>query len=223
MISHHHKAIFVHIPKCAGQSIETAFLDDLGLSWKNRAPLLLRPNPDPKLGPPRLAHLLASEYVKFKYISQEQFNHYYKFSVIRSPISRLISTYNYLRSARGSGGFGLTFEEFLHEWLPAQFTLAGDYSELDNKYEGEYHFVRPQFDYLTGEDGELLVNQFFMLEDMSTSYSVIKLKCMLEAELKHINAPQEKVIRAKDLKPRDIKLIKKLYRLDFKLIDNSEI
>ena len=29
MLSDHHQTIFVHIPKAAGQSVETAFLDDL--------------------------------------------------------------------------------------------------------------------------------------------------------------------------------------------------
>ena len=32
MISHEHKTVFIHIPKCGGQSVETCFLDDLGLS-----------------------------------------------------------------------------------------------------------------------------------------------------------------------------------------------
>ena len=57
MISHPHRTVFVHIPKCGGQSIETAFLADLGLGWKSRAPLLMGANDRPELGPPRLSHL----------------------------------------------------------------------------------------------------------------------------------------------------------------------
>ena len=54
VISHEHRCVFVHIPKCAGQSIETVFLEDLGLDWSNRSILLLRPNECPDIGPPRL-------------------------------------------------------------------------------------------------------------------------------------------------------------------------
>ena len=63
MISHRHRCVFVHIPKVAGQSIEHVFLGWNGLNWKGRAPLLLRPNEDPRKGPPRLAHLRAQDYV----------------------------------------------------------------------------------------------------------------------------------------------------------------
>ena len=44
------------------------FLDDLSLDWMSRAPLLLRANDVTEVGPPRLAHLLASEYIRLKYL-----------------------------------------------------------------------------------------------------------------------------------------------------------
>ena len=65
MISHHQKCVFVHIPKNAGQSIEHVFINLLELTWETRAPLLLRRNEHPELGPLRLAHLKAEEYVKY--------------------------------------------------------------------------------------------------------------------------------------------------------------
>ena len=37
MISLAHQCVFVHIPKCAGQSVETAFLNETSLAWKQRA------------------------------------------------------------------------------------------------------------------------------------------------------------------------------------------
>ena len=61
MISHRHQCVFVHVPKTAGISIEHVFLAQYGLTWDERAPLLLRFNPDPALGPERLGHLTATD------------------------------------------------------------------------------------------------------------------------------------------------------------------
>ena len=59
MISIKHKTIFIHIPKCAGQSIEYLFLKDLGINWDQRINLLLRSKKFNERGPERLAHLYA--------------------------------------------------------------------------------------------------------------------------------------------------------------------
>ena len=82
MISIKHKIIFIHIPKCAGQSIENIFLRDLGLSWKERYPLLLRPRKANEKGPERLAHLYAEEYFKFGYISKENMISFLNFQLL---------------------------------------------------------------------------------------------------------------------------------------------
>src|SRR5689334_4209923 len=110
MISHRHRCLFIHIPKVAGQSIEEVFIRLHNLTWKTRAPLLLRRNDQPELGPPRLAHLKAIDYVRYCYVTPQEFNSYFKFSFIRNPWDRMVSFYKYLGKPQQQ-----SFKEFLLE------------------------------------------------------------------------------------------------------------
>lgn len=164
MICHHYKCLFVHIPKNAGQSIENVFLNLLDLKWETRAPLLLRHNDRPELGPPRLAHLKADEYVRFKYLSQEMFDDYFKFAFVRNPWSRMVSFYNYL-------GFNkkCDFKTFLVK-------------EFKNRiFKDRFWFVGPQSDFLYSADGKLLVNYIGRFEDLQNGFDYV---------CKEINLPQ---------------------------------
>ena len=68
----------------------------IGLEWETRAPLLLRLNDVPALGPPRLAHLKAHEYVEKKWMTPAQFDEYFKFAFVRNPWDRIASFYRFL-------------------------------------------------------------------------------------------------------------------------------
>jgi len=203
MISHPHKTIFIHIPKCAGQSIESAFLEDLGLDWSTRAPLLLRPNSNTKIGPPRLAHLTARQYVEYHYVSEELFKSYYSFSVLRDPIDRVISTYNYMNIKNKSGEFA-SWKTFLYNWLP-------------EKMKTKNFFVLPQSDYILDLSGEVMVNDLFMLNTLEEKFPVIKEKAMLRCDLGHVNISDKRVKRT-DLTEKDYKYIHDIYDVDFSLI-----
>lgn len=150
MISHNHKCIFVHIPKCGGQSVEHIFLNDLGLSWTHRSPLLMRPNDDPQVGPPRLAHLTYKQYISSCYISKSLWEQYLSFSIVRNPYSRVESFYKYL----GYKGV-VSFESFVCRWLPKIF--KGEMS----------WFLMPQYDYISDEEGGIAVNATIKLEELN--------------------------------------------------------
>ncbi len=170
MISHHHKCIFIHIPKNAGQSIEHAFLNLLDLDWNTRAPLLLRYNEQPELGPPRLAHLRAHEYIKYKYISQEIFDQYYKFSFVRNPWSRMISFYKYLGFEKKS-----SFNDF----------VQNDFRK--KLFKEKYWFIRPQHEFIYHE-GRLLVDFVGKFESLQEDFNILCEAIGLEpTSIPHVN------------------------------------
>jgi hypothetical protein len=170
MICHHHKCIFVHIPKTAGQSIECVFLQLLGLTWETRAPLLLRFNDRKDLGPPRLAHLKAREYLRYRYISKELFNFYFKFSIVRNPWSRIVSFYKYKKYYRIC-----TFKNFVMK-------------HLEKKIQKDHWFFGPQFDFIHNENGDIIVNFVGKFENINNDFRHICNSINIpEINLPHVN------------------------------------
>lgn len=72
MITHDHKLIFIHIPKCAGRSVADTFDQ-------------------------RFDHFTATYYEK-EY--RMYWNEYSKFAIIRNPYARLVSIYTYCKAHR---------------------------------------------------------------------------------------------------------------------------
>jgi hypothetical protein len=155
VISHRYRCIFVHVPKAAGQSIERFFLGLHGLSWKNRAPLLLRWNDEPALGPQHLAHLFADEYVRCGHIGETEFGQYFKFAFVRNPWDRLVSEYHY-RGGRRLGGF----QTFVREGARA----AEPYSDI-------FRHLAPQVRYLRDEGGRLRVDFVGRFENLQGDFA----------------------------------------------------
>jgi len=181
MICHHYKTIFIHLPKNAGQSIEHVFLNLLNLTWKTRAPLLLRPNDVPELGPPALAHLKAHEYVLYNYLTQEQFNTYFKFTFVRNPWDRMISIYKYL-------GYSKKYE--FNHFLKGVF--------LKEQWADNYWFVGPQSEFLYDNNSELKVDFIGRFENLQNDFNQICREIgMPIIKIPYVNKSEEKKVRVK--------------------------
>jgi len=171
LISHHDKCLFVHIPKCAGQSIELFFLKRIGLDWERRAPLLLRPNDVPALGPPRLAHLMAHQYVEKKWMTTAQFDEYFKFTFVRNPWDRVASFYRFLGYDRLC-----SFSGFVRNHLARQTVK-------------KRWFLCPQAEYIYGNDNRLLVDFVGRFETLAKDFAVACQHMQIpDAELPHVNS-----------------------------------
>ena len=174
MISNQHKTIFVHIPKVAGQSIETIFLDDLGLKWNERDALLMRIKKPEELGPHRLAHLRAKDYVSLGYIDAASFDAFFKFSFVRDPYARVLSLYHYLGYSRI-----ISMEKYVEK------VLAKKVSE-------NHFFYQSQYEYLFSDSGQLLVDFVGKLEQISADIKVVLNKTGLAGkQLPHVNKSEK--------------------------------
>jgi hypothetical protein len=162
MISHKHKFIFIHIPKCAGSSIRDFYFDKPNLDWKT-------PNYDLLYGwcPKRkfhLQHATAKQLLETGLISSKVWDNYYKFTFVRNPWDRAYSAYLWImRDCKINGAFMdfilrkgvfkdlLTNQEMkstrsCHTWPQTDFfTIKGSY-DLD--YVGRFETLQEDIKFI---------------------------------------------------------------------------
>lgn len=179
MICRAFECIFVHIPKAAGRSVEMYFMNRLNLDRDDethRQQMLLNDNDDPARGTEKLSHLSASEYVDCGYISQQDFDNYFKFSFVRNPWSRLVSEYRYRNFLSHK-----SFKDFVMHKLPK--------SGWDDKY----RHVMPQSDMLYDNNGHLLVDFVGKFETLQQDFDQVCIQLGFnDSRLPHINSSDKK-------------------------------
>lgn len=135
MISHKHKFIFIHIPKCAGSSIETAFgidvnksnlLDEQLFGWDPKSKIYLQ-------------HATPQQLLDFNLISQDEWDSYYKLIIVRNTWDKVMSDFFWFKSTKNFRG---TFEDYLFGKNDfARFMNFGEKS-----YRGDH--LTPQIDFM---------------------------------------------------------------------------
>ena len=115
MILHKYKAIFIHVPKTGGSSVNAA----------------LKPYCDEEKYAE--AHPLQSAYYNFC-----DADNYYQFSFVRNPFSRLISSYNYLRQGGKS-----QYDRDARDRLGLQEKTFKEFAKSFNPVDSAIHF-KPQ-------------------------------------------------------------------------------
>ena len=205
MLSHKHKTVFIHIPKTAGQSVELAYLQDLGLNWQTRAPLLLRSNEIRRIGPPRLAHLTFEEYIKYHYASQEILSTYFTFSFVRNPYTRVISFYKYSSNQ----------DKFLNEFIC---------SDLPKLHQEQTWFFQAQTKFVCDAEHKLMVDYLGKFETIESNFKTVASRSGLQSK----KLPRRNISKIKNkdiIKPKDpisnlnqasLDIINEIYEDDFK-------
>lgn len=186
-----HNIIFVHVPKAAGVSVNKAIY-----------------------GKP-LGHFYAKD---IRDICPKMFNNTFKFSVVRHPIDRLYSAYNF--SIRGgTSTMGMmnpdyyiknpdfkSFEMFVNNWLSKK-----ELTKID-------HVFRPQYLYLFDANENLLVDKIYKLENIEKHLDEISMNIGKPFKLSHHNRSEKGLLKITD----ELKsLIFNLYQKDFELLDYS--
>lgn len=186
-----HNAIFIHIPKAAGVSVNRAIYG--------------RP----------LGHFYA---IDIKNLCPHTFDELFTFTVVRHPIDRLYSAYRFSRKG-GTNVMGMqnpdyyinhpdfeSFERFVMNWLIRQ-----DLKKVDGVF-------RPQYLYFFDDKEKLLVDVFYKLEIIEGFYDEISIKLGKPFSLGHHNQSEKEELNiSKDLK----KVIFQLYKKDFELLGYS--
>lgn len=171
------KIVFVHIPKCAGTSVERCLLQVSGLENDSLTTTLLQKNRNPFKGPPSLGHLRAKDYVSKGHMTQNQWNSAFKFTIVRNPLARLVSIYNYRAlswRARALGKKSWSFREFVLNYFPAW------YDENYIKGHDNWTHAQPIWKMLYDSKGEkLLVDYVGKLENLNEDFKTVCLKAGL--------------------------------------------
>jgi hypothetical protein len=183
-----HRCIFVHLPKCAGVSVNRALFGGLGGG-----------------------HLTIVQY-SFAF-SPAEFDEFFKFTIVRHPLDRLVSAFFFLKN----GGFeekdrawseehlaGIeTFDEFVTDWL------------TEERIWSMVHFF-PQYWYLQDCWGELRVDFIGRLENLENDFRRICETLNIQAKLPHSNSSKHDHYRDY-YNSRTVQKVTQLYAQDMAL------
>lgn len=181
-----HSCIFIHVPKAAGTSIALTLFNS----------------------PSR--HVPWTEYYR---ANPGKFRRYFKFSFVRNPWDRLVSTYFFL----ARGGMDTADARWASQALPA-YSGFGDFVRRwvdEQNVQTWVHFV-PQHQFVCDTSGALMMDFLGRMESIETDFEHVAAKLGCTEELKKVNTGnQEHYSHYYDDETREI--VRRVYRRDIEL------
>ena len=182
------EAIFIHIPKAAGSSVNMSLYGNLGLG-----------------------HMTARGYIKaFGY---KNYMSMYKFTFVRNPYSRVQSAYNFLKKG-GMNSYDNEFaQKYINQYKDINDFIINGLDKVDN-IKKWIHF-RPQYEFIEYY-GKNVVDFIGKIENIDKDYQYIMNVLGIKNGLTTHNKLQNKNDEfMKYFNEESKKIIYKIYRKDF--------
>lgn len=170
MILKSEKILFIHIPKNAGQSIETFF----GRKW---TPSAEARQTHPERWPEKFPR--HTPWVRYDRVYN---THTYRaFAIIRNPWSRMVSSYAYeLKMAQR----GIIRDKPNRKLLAA----GGTFDDYVRKADRNAFFLRPQVFWLRNAEGKIVIPDLIRFENLAEEFKQLARKYNLQNDsLPHVN------------------------------------
>lgn len=184
-------SLFIHIPKTAGTSIHQSLYDiDEWSHW---------------------------DYKSYKQILGETYyNRIFKFSLVRHPVDRLYSAYNYMKKG-GMTGQGEYTTHLLKDY-PTFKSFVYDL-ELRPHYWLQFSHFRPQHLFIYNKAGKSQVDYIGKVEDLNNGvFKFLADNLKRETELLHLNKSGKSTRGRDHIQPDLQAIIFHVYKKDFQLL-----
>ena len=200
MISHKHKFIFVHIPKCGGSSIELALLKNEGIKLADDKIELLT---DKQKHEYSIGYIFEDTMAQHRKISQYEVcnDKYFTFTFSRNPWERVLSEYFYIRKNNGcrcDNSMTQNWPSELDFWpseldFNDKFPTFNDFLKNDGIKCGWRGHISLQIDYVLNSNKNKGVDFIGKFENIQQDFNIICDKIGIpQLELPHKNATNHK-------------------------------
>ena len=178
---HSHGVVFVHVPRCAGTSIEAALF---GLDLYSQHYTL-----------PQLEAMLGLN-------DDAGADRFYRFTIVRDPVERFLSAFAYLLSRRPSrieviSKHDLLASELLHgnaEWRDCPLAFLRYVASLPSWECVPLHF-RPQLHFLGGESGLRRFDRLVRFESLLAGMASVTSACDFGSRANRVGLPHQRTAR----------------------------
>lgn len=162
-----HRTIFVHVPKTGGSSVTLALKphrDMRGILVRRTNKCFASLGVDYRLtGIDTITHATAKDYAKHL---ESEFSNYFSFAIVRNPFDWMVSKYHFKLKRVDTRG---SFRQFVQN-----------------------HTVKHQTDYITDDDGTIMVSFLGRFERLAEDFVTITEKIGLDLQLPNVNATDHK-------------------------------